>query len=170
MDDFLVQYTDLKDFQHLVHTLEQYYPINTDMKADKFVGNQLRMELRRRTCHPIHARLLRKSPPALHAPSSLKTTACSLQMDRTQLRCQRPIADPEDTSKPLDKHGTKRLQEVIGTLLFYARAVDNTMLTALGTIASAQSAGTEKTMDAITHLLDYTATTLRPKSGTTRAT
>ena len=66
--------------------------------------------------------------------------------------------DPEDTSKPLDKHGTKRLQEVIGTLLFYARAVDNTMLTALGTIASAQSAGTEKTMDAITHLLDYTAT------------
>ena len=38
VDDFLVQYTDLKDFQHLVHTLEQYYPITTDMKADKFVG------------------------------------------------------------------------------------------------------------------------------------
>jgi hypothetical protein len=38
------------------------------------------------------------------------------------------------------------------------RAVDNTMLVALGTLAAAQTQGTEKTMDAIKQLLNYAAT------------
>jgi hypothetical protein len=67
-------------------------------------------------------------------------------------------ADPEDNSKPLDKKGTERLMQVVGTFLFYGRAVDNTMLTALSTVASAQTQGTEKTMDALVQLLDYAAT------------
>jgi hypothetical protein len=47
---------------------------------------------------------------------------------------------------------------VIGTFLFSARAVDNTMLVALGTLAAAQTRGTESTMEALTQLLDYAAT------------
>jgi hypothetical protein len=60
---------------------------------------------------------------------------------------------PDDSTPALDKQGIKRLQqEVIGAFLFSARAVDNTMLIALGTLATAQTKGsTEKTMD-------YTAT------------
>jgi hypothetical protein len=38
--------------------------------------------------------------------------------------------DP-DTSPALDATDTKHLQEVLGTLLFYARAVDSTMLPAI---------------------------------------
>ena len=49
-------------------------------------------------------------------------------------------------------------QEIIGVLLFYARAVDSTMLVALGTLASAQSKGTEATAQAATQLLNYCAT------------
>jgi hypothetical protein len=44
-----------------------------------------------------------------------------------------------------------------GNLLFYGRAVDNTMLVALGTIAAAQTHGTETTMDVV-QLLNYAAT------------
>jgi hypothetical protein len=50
------------------------------------------------------------------------------------------------------------LQQIIGTFLFYGRAVDNTMLVALGTLAAAQTQGTEKTMEATMQLLDYAAT------------
>jgi hypothetical protein len=64
----------------------------------------------------------------------------------------------EDTTLALDKAGIKRLQEVIGTFLYSARAVDNTMLVALGTLAAAQTKGTQKTMDTLIHLLDYAAT------------
>jgi hypothetical protein len=49
-------------------------------------------------------------------------------------------AESEDTSPPLDKHGTKRLHEVIASFLSYVKAVDNTMLAALGTLATAKHA------------------------------
>eukprot|EP00957_Ditylum_brightwellii_P176998 13483385-Ditylum_brightwellii.AAC.1 len=40
-------------------------------------------------------------------------------------------------------------------LLYYARQVDPTMLVTIGTIAAAQSKGTEATVKAVEYLLDY---------------
>jgi hypothetical protein len=65
---------------------------------------------------------------------------------------------PPDLSEPLDKAGITRLQETIGVLLYYARAINSTMLVALGTLASAQASGTKTTAKATTHLLNYAAT------------
>jgi hypothetical protein len=67
-------------------------------------------------------------------------------------------AAPDDDSPLLDTADIKRVQEILGTLLFYARAVDNTMLTAIGAIATQQSKGTKQTMQAIVQLLNYCAT------------
>ena len=64
----------------------------------------------------------------------------------------------EDASPLLDKAGKKSVQEVRGTLLYYARAVECTILAALGSIATQQSAPTENTMKKINQLLDYAAT------------
>ena len=61
----------------------------------------------------------------------------------------------EDTSPLLDAKDKKRVQEGVGTLLFHARAVDNTMLAALNTIAAAQPKSTQNTMEALTKLLNY---------------
>jgi hypothetical protein len=63
-----------------------------------------------------------------------------------------------DNSRVLDAKDTKRIQEILGTLLYYARAVDSTILVALGSLASEQSKGTELTLQRITHLLNYCAT------------
>jgi hypothetical protein len=57
-----------------------------------------------------------------------------------------------------NKEGITRIQQIIDTLLYYARSVDPTMLQALGTIAAQQAYGTEATATAVTHLLDYAAT------------
>jgi hypothetical protein len=50
------------------------------------------------------------------------------------------------------------MQEVLGTLLFCARAIDSTMLAAAGSIASQQAKGTKATMEAIIQLLNHCAT------------
>jgi hypothetical protein len=63
------------------------------------------------------------------------------------------FAAPTDTSTPLLRAVHTRLQEVIGTFIYFVRAVDSTMLVALGTLASVQSTGT-------TQLLNYCATHL----------
>ena len=43
----------------------------------------------------------------------------------------------------------------MGTLLYYAQAVDATMLVSLGTIAALQASATQATSKYVTHLLDY---------------
>ena len=50
------------------------------------------------------------------------------------------------------------LQEVTGNFLYYAGAVNPTMLTALGTIAAQKENPTEHTMQKVKQLLDYVAT------------
>eukprot|EP00957_Ditylum_brightwellii_P103266 7870799-Ditylum_brightwellii.AAC.1 len=62
-----------------------------------------------------------------------------------------------DTSNPLDKLGIKRIQTIIGMILYCARQVDPTMMVAIGTIAAAQSKGTEAMVKVLEHLLDYCA-------------
>jgi hypothetical protein len=67
------------------------------------------------------------------------------------------LTEPEDETAPLPPDGIKQLQQITGTLLYYARAVDPTMLVALGIVAQ-QVNGTEATLDAIAQLLKYCAT------------
>ena len=63
-----------------------------------------------------------------------------------------------DETAPLPPDGTKRVQEIVGVLLYYARAIDCTMLVALNDIATTQSSPTERTLQACTKLLNYAAT------------
>ena len=51
-----------------------------------------------------------------------------------------------------------RVQQIIGVLLFYARAVDCTQLVALSDLSTQQSKPTARTLAAITKLLNYCAT------------
>ena len=67
-------------------------------------------------------------------------------------------AKQQDDSTILDKARQKLFQEVCGTLLYYARAVDCTMLDALGSIATQQASPTANTMRNIKKLIDYAAT------------
>jgi len=78
---------------------------------------------------------------------------------------QRPVygmaqqmAPAPDATTPLPATGITRLQQIIGTLLYYARAVDPTLLVALGSLAAAQANGTEATAIAAVQLLNYCAT------------
>eukprot|EP00957_Ditylum_brightwellii_P202856 15332104-Ditylum_brightwellii.AAC.1 len=57
---------------------------------------------------------------------------------------QLQLTPAEDTTPYLDDLGKKRIQQVIGTLLFYARAVDPTLLMAINAIAAKQASPMEK--------------------------
>ncbi len=55
----------------------------------------------------------------------------------------------------LDAKGIKQVQQIVGSVLYYARAVDMTVLMALSSIAVEQTKATEKTMGRCVQLLDY---------------
>jgi hypothetical protein len=143
---------------HLLSALRDLYACTVDWKGTEYIGLTLDWDYAARTVdlsmhgyirdalhrfqHPQHPTRPEHSPHAWVPPT-----------------CGAPIqlAPLDDTTPPLDAKQIKRLQQVIGTLLFYARAVDPTMLVALGTLAAAQSQGTEATADALTRLLNYAA-------------
>ena len=63
-----------------------------------------------------------------------------------------------DTSPLLDQKGITYAQQMVGSLLYYARAIDGTMLPALNTIDSEQAKPTKQTEQKYYRLLDYAAT------------
>jgi hypothetical protein len=65
------------------------------------------------------------------------------------------MMEPHDNSPLLDAKGIKELMAIVCLLLYYGRAIDNTLLTALTHLSSAQSKGTNK---AAQKILDYCAT------------
>jgi hypothetical protein len=67
-------------------------------------------------------------------------------------------AEEADSSPPLGKERTKFVQVAAGTLLYYGRAVDNTILPAFSAIATEQAKPTVKTLATVKQLLDYCAT------------
>ena len=68
------------------------------------------------------------------------------------------LVQPTDTSKPLNEKGIKRIQGIVGALLYVGRAVNNKFLVALSAIGAQQASATEDTVEAIEQLLDYVAT------------
>jgi hypothetical protein len=67
---------------------------------------------------------------------------------------------PPDTSAALCEKGKKRVQQIVGSFLYYGRAVDITILKALNTLSRQQAKPTETTAKHTEHLLDYLATHL----------
>jgi hypothetical protein len=59
------------------------------------------------------------------------------------------------SSPPATAQYTTRVQAIVGTILYNARAVDPTLLLPLSTLASQLSTATSPTIDAVSHLLDY---------------
>ena len=57
----------------------------------------------------------------------------------------KPILPPEDR---------KYIQKEVGNILYYARAVDPTMMITLGTLSAVQLKMTEDTKQTVSHLLD----------------
>ncbi len=65
---------------------------------------------------------------------------------------------PNDDSSKLSANGIKEIQQIVGSILSYARAVNCTVLMALSSIASKQTKRTTSTMAKAKKLLDYLAT------------
>ena len=64
------------------------------------------------------------------------------------------LAREEETTPPLDSQGTKPVQGIVGTLLYYAEAVDNKLLVGLSATRSQQASSTQRTNEVIDQILD----------------
>jgi hypothetical protein len=73
--------------------------------------------------------------------------------------------EDETTSPALSDKDVNKLQHLTGTLLYYARDVDSTLITPINVLASEQSRATAVTADKVIKLLNYCNTHPEKKIG-----
>jgi hypothetical protein len=157
VDDFGVKYINETDVNHLIQALKQDYEIEEDWEGNRYLGITLDWDYKKREVHlsmPGYveralARFGHLIPKILqHQPHkhTVPTYGAIVQ-----------YAKDDDATNLLSKEDKKYIQQVLGTFLYYGRAVDSTMLTVLSSIASNQAEPTEETMNNIKLFLDYAA-------------
>ena len=158
VDDFGVKYIGEEHAQHLIDTLKTDYEIEEDWDGNRYLGITLDWDYKKRQVHLSMPGYVEKAlarfghqvptrPQNQPHKHTIPTYGATVQ-----------YAKDEDTSRTLSKDEKKYIQQVLGTFLYYGRAVDSTMLTALSSIASAQAEPTEDTLINIKIFLDYAAT------------
>ena len=158
VDDFGVRYSTQADAEHLITALREDYQISLDWAGERYCGLTLKWDYEARTCDMsmpgyIDRALQRFSHHPIHRPEHSPHP-----WQRPNYGAKTQFAAQPDTAPSVDASDKKPILEVLGTLLFYARAVDRTLLTAIGELATEQSQATKTTMEKLTQLLNYCAT------------
>ncbi len=158
VDDFGVKYVGKEHAEHLIETLQSVYKITIDWTGTKYCGLTLVWDYKARLCYMSMPGYVEKALTRFQIEVPKRPQHSPYAWTAPNYGTAVQYTEDQDTTDPLDAPGIQRLREIVGVFLFYARAVDSSMLAALGSLASAQSKGTKATADAATQLLNYAAT------------
>jgi hypothetical protein len=162
VDDFFVEYVGKEHAEHLANVLKKYHTISEDWTAKKFVGIDLEWNYAKRhsnrSCRLSMKNYINELLFKLGHPNPRRPQTSPHKWREIDYGSKIQLSPDEDDSEPLDEEGIRWVQMVVGALLYYGRAVDNKLLTALSAIGSQQSKATENTRKAVKMLLDYCAT------------
>jgi len=153
VDDFGIKYVGKEHAEHLMTDT-----VEVDWKGDLYCGIQLDWNYGAGHVDISMPGYVKKQLVRYGHPTPKRKR--NLPYDPAPLVIGKAAQDlpPEDTSEPLDDAGKKRVQQVVGSFLYYGRAVDMTILCALSKIAGQQKAPTKRTMERGNQFLDYMAT------------
>eukprot|EP00804_Cyclotella_cryptica_P020408 CCRYP_012623-RA/>CCRYP_012623-RA protein AED:0.44 eAED:0.44 QI:0/0/0/1/0/0/2/0/536 len=158
VDDFGIKTVGLTHAKHPKQVLEQYYEVDVDWKGQLYCGIHLNWDYKHRTVHLSMPNYLSKALTRFQHSPPLKPQHSPYQASPIQYGNTVQLAKTPNISPKLAPEQIKHIQQVVGTLLYYSRAVDPTLAAALSTIALQQANGTQAVLDACKQLLDYAAT------------
>ncbi len=169
VDDFGVKYDNKADVDHLVSSIKKSYKLTEDWTGNLYCGIKLDWDYVGRTVDISMPGYIAKKLQEYNHIKSKMVQNCPYTPAPKQFgsEAQQPL--PPDSSPRLDKKGIRRVQQIVGSILYYARAVDMTVLMALSTLAIEQTKATEKNFIKMFHSCLIIWLTIRPrKSDSTR--
>ena len=158
VDDFGVKYVNKKNADHFVAALKVKYKIPEDWTGSLYCGIDLRWDYTNRTLDLVMPGYIRTQLQRYKhkKPTRLQHSPHPVALRRYGKSAQHPI--PPDETPYAVPDGILRVQQIVGSILYYARAVDLTALTALTALGSEQAKATTHTLKNTKQLLDYLAT------------
>jgi hypothetical protein len=155
VDDFLIKYTDVTHSEHLIKSLSELYTVTTQMgNTQKYIGITMLYNRKEHYIHWCMPGYVEKALRRFHR-LNLKGADSPCIYIPPQYGQHTHDVLPDPPSDPLTPAQIKELQEIVGVFLFYARAVDPTMITPLSKIASKQAKPTTLLIPEIDRFLQY---------------
>ena len=156
LDDFGVKYIGK---EHAIQCLHNHYQeVDIDWDGKRFCGVHLDWDYDKRTCSLSMPGYVTNTLHKFQHPKPNKAQDSPYPAAAKQYGIKVQLTNPINTTARLPMHEIKRLQQIIGTFLFYSSAVDPTLLTALSELSSTQATATDATKCACHRFLDYYAT------------
>jgi hypothetical protein len=156
VDDFGIKYTNVTGRDHLLATLRLKYKITVDMHNPTYLGMTIVHDKVNQTITCSMPGYIDKVLARFQAWAGARTAKSPGIYSPPQYGAKVQYAHTDDTD-PLSPTDIKTLQEIVGSMLYYARAVDPTMLTTTNNIASQQALPTQAVKAQAIKLLQYAA-------------
>lgn len=153
VDDFGVKYNSEEDLQHLIKSLEKIYKIKINLKGDKYLGMNLTWNYEERTVQIALNGYINKLMSQHPQFKKQASTPYIYSRPKYGLKEQQQIK--HDDSNPISESDKKTIQKIIGSLSYYARIADPTLLTVVNEIASESAKPTENTMKKVARMMGY---------------
>jgi hypothetical protein len=159
VDDFGIKYIGDEHLNHLFAALwTETYKIIEDWKGNLYCGISLTWNYDKRCVGIAMPTYVAKQLLRYEHPHPMKPQHCPYNPNLIKYGQDNQATDPIDTSPKLNKANKKCIQQIVGSFLYYACAVNPTILMALSAIASQQALPTEDMHNRVNQFLDYMAT------------
>jgi hypothetical protein len=158
VNDFGVEYVGIEHFTHLLDVLKKFHGVQFNMAGDKFAGINIKWDYANSRCRISMTGYIETLLIKFKHPRPSKRRLSPYKCLPISYGAKSQLTPEADTSELLDEHRKRRIQEIVGSLLYYARAVGNKLLVAISAIAARQAYATVATEQAVHLLLDYVAT------------
>ena len=156
--NFGVNYTGNGSVYHLIAALRSLYTISANWYGSLFCGLTLAWDYSNRTVDVFMPGYIDKALHKFQHPHPKRKHDAPHAWTHPAYGAKVQYVDNIEDSPALPPNTVRLVQQIVGTLLYYAITVDVTMLVTLGSIAANQSQGNGKTFEETLWLLNYAAT------------
>ncbi len=149
VDTFGIKYVGKEHANHLIKCLKKY-KLTKDWICNLYCGITLKWDYKARTLDVSVPGYIKKQ---LVKYKRIQNFLFSPEPKKFGVEAQSPL--PIIETCKLTNAEIKRVQKIVGSILYYARAVDMTVLMALSTITSKTIKGPERMLKKTYQVLDY---------------
>jgi hypothetical protein len=161
VDDFGVKYVGRENAEHLMACIKNNYDISSDWKGSAYCSLTLEWEYKNKTVDLSMPGYINAALNKYQHPSPTRPEHALHKWNPPVYGAKTQYVEDDNNSPALSAKNVTKLQQLTGTLLYYAREVDPTLIMPINVLASEQTKATSDiadTADKVIKLLNYCTT------------
>ncbi len=143
------------DVDHLISSISKMYKLTKDWTGNLYCSITLEWDYIAQTVNILMPGYIKKKLQEYEHVVGKKRQTCPYSPEPKKFGTEAQAPLPPGSFPRLNAKGIQRAQQIVGSILYYPRVVDMTILMVLSLIEAKQTKAMEKTMGQCIQLLDY---------------